>query len=253
MNFTTLEFALFFLPVLPLNWILRPTNTPYKLFLLGASYFFYASFNIKFTLILAVFSFLTWFFAIIFTETRDRVFRAFCLALYLFFSLGILAFFKYYEMIYLSFDHILAHFNAANPIPLMDVILPIGISFFTFQGMSYAIDVYRDNGRVAKNPVDVFVFTAFFPTILSGPILRADNFLPQLKKTTVGREDFNQGFYLIVSGLFKKLVISSYLSEHIVRQVFAAPAGYSSAPRRSIRTPPSATTPCLPTIPSRSN
>jgi alginate O-acetyltransferase complex protein AlgI len=228
MNLTSLEFVLFLLVVMPLNWCLRPFKTPYKLFLLLASYIFYASFNIKFILILAVFSFLTWFFAIIFSETRDRLFRRFCMVLYLSFSLGILVFFKYYEMIYISIDRVLTSFGAANPVPLMDVILPIGISFFTFQGLSYAIDAYRDERKVVRNPVDIFVFIAFFPTILSGPILRAGNFLPQLRRETVVPADFNRAFYLLISGLFKKIVISSYLSEHIVRQVFAAPESFSS-------------------------
>ncbi len=229
MNLTSFEFALFLLVVMPLNWCLRPFKTPYKLFLLLASYIFYASFNIKFILILAVFSFLTWFFAIIFTETKDRTFRRFCMVLYLSFSLGILIFFKYYEMLYISIDRLLTSFGAANPVPLMDVILPIGISFFTFQGLSYAIDAYRDERKVVKNPVDIFVFISFFPTILSGPILRAGDFLPQLKRERVVPADFNRAFYLLVSGLFKKIVISSYLSEHIVRLVFAAPESFSSA------------------------
>ncbi|QLA17233.1 MBOAT family O-acyltransferase [Desulfolutivibrio sulfoxidireducens] len=228
MNPTSFEFALFFLLVLPLNWLLRPYDFAYRIFLLGASYVFYASFNLKFVLILFIFSFLTWFFAIIFRETADRRFRKFCLILYLCISLGILVFFKYYEMLYLSLDYVLGVFKAANPVPFMDVFLPIGISFFTFQGLSYAIDVYRDEKNVVKNPVDVFLFISFFPTILSGPILRAKQFIPQLHRKKFSAVDVNSGFYLLVSGLFKKLVISSYLSEHIVRQVFAAPEGFSS-------------------------
>ncbi|QLA20800.1 MBOAT family O-acyltransferase [Desulfolutivibrio sulfoxidireducens] len=228
MNPTSFEFALFFLLVLPLNWLLRPYDFAYRIFLLAASYVFYASFNLKFVLILFIFSFLTWFFAIIFRETADRRFRKFCLILYLCISLGILVFFKYYEMLYLSLDYVLGVFKAANPVPFMDVFLPIGISFFTFQGLSYAIDVYRDEKNVVKNPVDVFLFISFFPTILSGPILRAKQFIPQLHRKKFSAVDVNSGFYLLVSGLFKKLVISSYLSEHIVRQVFAAPEGFSS-------------------------
>ncbi len=228
MNPTSFEFALFFLLVLPLNWLLRPLDLAYRIFLLAASYVFYASFNLKFVLILFIFSFLTWFFAIIFRETADLRFRKFCLILYLFISLGILVFFKYYEMLYLSLDYVLGFFRVDNPVPFMDVFLPIGISFFTFQGLSYAIDVYRDEKNVVRNPVDVFLFIAFFPTILSGPILRAKQFIPQLRRKTFSQVDVNSGFYLLVSGLFKKLVISSYLSEHIVRQVFAAPEGFSS-------------------------
>lgn len=229
MNITSFEFALFFAAILPLNWILRRFAGPYRLFLLVASYVFYASFNAKFLLILLVFSFLTWFFAVVFAETSDIRFRRFCLILYAAFSLGMLVFFKYYEMLYISADWVFRLFSAGNPVPLLDVIMPIGISFFTFQGMSYAIDVYRDPAKVERSLVEVFCFIAFFPTILSGPILRAGNFLPQLKKARVERVDFTRAFYLLTRGLLKKIIISSYLSEHIVRTTFGAPEGFSSA------------------------
>lgn len=229
MNITSFEFALFFAVVLPLNWLLRRWAGAYRLFLLLASYVFYASFNAKFLLILLVFSFLTWFFAVVFAETSDARFRRFCLVLYVGFSLGMLVFFKYYEMLYISADWVFRMLSINSPVPLLDVIMPIGISFFTFQGMSYAIDVYRDPGKVERSLVEVFCFISFFPTILSGPILRAGNFLPQLKKERVEQVDFTRAFYLLTRGLVKKIIISSYLSEHIVRVTFGAPEGYSSA------------------------
>lgn len=229
MNITSFEFALFFAAILPLNWLLRPHAGAYRLFLLLASYVFYASFNAKFLLILLVFSFLTWFFAVVFAETSDQRFRRFCLVLYVAFALGMLVFFKYYEMLYISADWLFRVLSVKSPVPLLDVIMPIGISFFTFQGMSYAIDVYRDPAKVERSLVEVFCFISFFPTILSGPILRAGNFLPQLKKERVGQPDFSRAFYLLIRGLIKKIIISSYLSEHIVRTTFGAPEGFSSA------------------------
>ncbi|OLN26162.1 putative poly(beta-D-mannuronate) O-acetylase [Desulfovibrio sp. DV] len=229
MNITSFEFALFFAVILPLNWLLRSRAGAYRLFLLLASYIFYASFNAKFLLILLVFSFLTWFFAVVFAETSDARFRRFCLVLYVAFSLGMLIFFKYYEMLYISADWLFRVLSVKSPVPLLDVIMPIGISFFTFQGMSYAIDVYRDPAKVERSLVEVFCFISFFPTILSGPILRAGSFLPQLKKERVSQVDFTRAFYLLTRGLIKKIIISSYLSEHIVRVTFGAPEGYSSA------------------------
>jgi D-alanyl-lipoteichoic acid acyltransferase DltB (MBOAT superfamily) len=229
MNITSFEFALFFAVILPLNWLLRSRAGVYRLFLLLASYIFYASFNAKFLLILLVFSFLTWFFAVVFAETSDARFRRFCMVLYAAFSLGMLFFFKYYEMLYISADWFWQYFGAKSPVPLLDVIMPIGISFFTFQGMSYAIDVYRDPAKVERSLVEVFCFISFFPTILSGPILRAGNFLPQLKKDRVTGTDFTRAFYLLTRGLIKKIIISSYLSEHIVRTTFGAPEGFTSA------------------------
>ncbi|MHC1712245.1 MAG: MBOAT family protein [Solidesulfovibrio sp.] len=229
MNITSFEFALFFAAILPLNWLLRPRAGVYRLFLLLVSYVFYASFNAKFLLILLVFSFLTWFFAVVFAETSDARFRRFCLILYVAFSLGMLIFFKYYEMLYLSADWLFRTLSVKSPVPLLDVIMPIGISFFTFQGMSYAIDVYREPTKVERSMVEVFCFISFFPTILSGPILRAGNFLPQLKKEKVESVDFTRAFYLLTRGLIKKIIISSYLSEHIVHTTFGAPEGFSSA------------------------
>jgi D-alanyl-lipoteichoic acid acyltransferase DltB (MBOAT superfamily) len=229
MNITSFEFSLFFAVILPLNWMLRSRAGVYRLFLLLVSYVFYASFNAKFLLILLVFSFLTWFFAVVFAETSDARFRRFCLVLYVGFALGMLVFFKYYEMLYLSADWLFRTFSVKSPVPLLDVIMPIGISFFTFQGMSYAIDVYRDPAKVERSLVEVFCFISFFPTILSGPILRAGNFLPQLKKQRVEPVDFTRAFYLLTRGLIKKIIISSYLSEHIVRTTFGAPEGFSSA------------------------
>jgi len=229
MNITSFEFSLFFAVLLPLNWMLRRFAGPYRLFLLLASYVFYASFNAKFLLILLVFSFLTWFFAVVFAETSDVRFRRFCLVLYVAFSLGMLVFFKYYEMLYISADWLSRTLSITSPVPLLDVIMPIGISFFTFQGMSYAIDVYRDPAKVERSLVEVFCFIAFFPTILSGPILRAGNFLPQLKKERATPVDFTRAFYLLTRGLVKKIILSSYLSEHIVRTTFGAPEGFSSA------------------------
>jgi len=228
MNITSFEFALFFAVVLPLNWMLRSRAGLYRLFLLLVSYVFYASFNAKFLLILLVFSFLTWFFSVVFAETSDARFRRFCLILYVGFSLGMLVFFKYYEMLYISADWLFRTLAVKSPVPLLDVIMPIGISFFTFQGMSYAIDVYRDPAKVERSLVEVFCFISFFPTILSGPILRAGNFLPQLKKEKVEGVDFTRAFYLLTRGLVKKIIISSYLSEHIVRTTFGAPEGFSS-------------------------
>ena len=132
MNITSFECALFFAAILPLNWLLRRWAAPYRVFLLVASYLFYASFNAKFLLILLIFSFLTWFFAVVFAETSDIRFRRFCLILYVAFSLGMLVFFKYYEMLYISADWLCRSIALTSPVPLLDVIMPIGISFFTF-------------------------------------------------------------------------------------------------------------------------
>ena len=124
----------------------------------------------------------------------------------------------------------------------MDILLPVGLSFYIFQGMSYAIDRYRDTALKPMTFLDVLLFVSFFPVVLSGPIMRSSQFFPQLmedspagsdeeyeqlEKKLINR-DIAEGFSYILSGLFKKVVLASYLSEHIVRDVFQSPEFYSS-------------------------
>ena len=110
----------------------------------------------------------------------------------------------------------------------MEILFPVGLSFYTFQGLSYAIDHYRCPDEPPRAFLDVLLFVSFFPTIMAGPIMRARQFLPQLGHRTWDSRDLQEGFALILSGLFKKVVIASYLSEHIVRDVFESPEFYSS-------------------------
>lgn len=103
-----------------------------------------------------------------------------------------------------------------------------GISFFTFQAISYIVDVYRNDIQQPYDFWEVFAYISFFPTVMSGPIMRASDFMRQLDRPLIRAADLQEGFLLILSGLFKKVVLSSYLSEHIVRHVFSAPENYSS-------------------------
>ena len=227
MNIVSFQFALFFLAVLPLNWLLRRHPLGYRLFLLAASYYAYGSYNPVFLLILFVFSFFTWLLGLAVAKDPRR--RKLMVALHLILGLSGLAFFKYYDLFYQTMDSLLVGRGLANHLPQWDIILPIGISFFTFQGISYLLDVARDPEQLADNGLDVFIFVAFFPTLLSGPILRARQFLPQITAPTMTRETWVRAYFLLLSGLFKKLVLASYLAEHIVGQVFESPETCSSA------------------------
>ncbi len=229
MGLISFQFALFFLIILPVNWLLRSQKLPYRLFLLAASYVFYGSFKLWFLLLLVEFSFFTWLLPFLMARTQSQGVRRLLIVLQVCIGLAGLAFFKYYDFFYQSADYFLVSAGIQNQLPQWDIFLPIGISFFTFQGLSYGIDVYRDSRAVVKNPLDIFLFVAFFPTILSGPILRAHQFVPQLDKwVELDREKSAQGFFLILSGLFKKLFLASYLAEHLVQHAFEFPDGYSS-------------------------
>ncbi|MFM8489030.1 MAG: MBOAT family O-acyltransferase, partial [Bacteroidota bacterium] len=108
------------------------------------------------------------------------------------------------------------------------VFLPVGISFFTFQSLSYTIDVYRGELKALNNMLDYAFFVTFFPQMVAGPIVRAADFLPQINKTPlVTREEFGRGVFLICTGLFKKAVISDYISANFVDRVFDSPLQYT--------------------------
>ncbi len=228
MLFTSVQFALFFLVVLAVNWMLRNRQGPYKYFLLVANFFFYASLDVRFLPLLLVVGLSNWFFARLMAGSEKPSSRKILISLDVTINLGLLAFFKYFEFCHRLLESLLMNIGVTSSLPVAEIIFPIGISFFTFQGMSYAIDVYRDREQLVRSPVDILLFVSFFPTVLSGPIMRARNFLPQLVRPVYDSRAFQVGFALIISGLFKKIVIASYLSEHIVRQVFQVPANYSS-------------------------
>ncbi|MEW6263099.1 MAG: MBOAT family protein [Thermodesulfobacteriota bacterium] len=228
MHFTTGQFAVFFLIVLSLNWCLRGRPRAYRPFLLAANAFFYGSLSVRFLPLLLAVGLSNWFLGLLLTRTGSPSARKWLLFLDVALNLGLLAFFKYFEFFYDLLEGMMLRLGLPAPAPIMEVVFPIGLSFFSFQGLSYALDLYRRPDRPAAGLLDVLLFVSFFPTVLSGPIMRADDFLPQLTRPTVEPRSFDLGFALILSGLFKKVVLASYLSEHIVRQVFQVPLHYSS-------------------------
>lgn len=138
-------------------------------------------------------------------------------------NLGLLAYFKYTDF----FIEIVNDFQQSNIKPLQ-LILPVGISFYTFENISYTIDVYRKEFKPVKNFWDYLFFLSFFPKLMMGPIVRAADFIPQIrKKVELSSDKVSQGLFLILSGCFKKIVISDYLSTHLVNVVFDDPMRYS--------------------------
>ena len=110
----------------------------------------------------------------------------------------------------------------------MQITLPIGISFYTFQTMSYTIDIYRGELQPTRSFLDFSLFVAFFPQLVAGPIVRASEFLPQLRAPrALTRDEASRALYLIAAGLFKKVALSSYLAATIVDPVFAAEIGFT--------------------------
>lgn len=138
-------------------------------------------------------------------------------------NLGMLAYFKYTNLLLETFQQL-----AGGTFETLDIFLPVGISFYTFQTMSYSIDVYRGKLEPCKDFLEFAFFVTFFPQLVAGPIVRAADFLPQIRdRIQVSLEDTGRGFLLICSGLFKKAVISDYIGINFVDRIFEAPALYS--------------------------
>ncbi len=138
-------------------------------------------------------------------------------------NLGILCYFKYTNFLGDVFASI-----TGGTFSALDIFLPVGISFFTFQSLSYTIDVYRGNITPLNRLLDYAFYVSFFPPLVAGPIIRAKDFIPQIRKPLlVTREMFGMGVYYIICGLFKKAVISDYISVNFVERIFANPTLYS--------------------------
>jgi D-alanyl-lipoteichoic acid acyltransferase DltB (MBOAT superfamily) len=226
MPFTSLDFALFFGIVLLINWRLRDMPRLYPPALLVFNLAFYAMGAPRFIPLLVVVAFLNWNASILLGPDRPPRIRKLILALDVFLNLSLLAFFKYFDFILTSLEDLGLSLHGGL-FSLPEIVYPVGLSFFTFQGLSLAIDRYRDPSMEAPSFLRALVFVSFFPTVLSGPIQRFPSFDSQLGEARVGPAERSLAITLILCGLFKKVALSSYLSEQVVRGVFEMPDQYS--------------------------
>ena len=229
MLFPTIDFAIFFAVAFTVCWLLSPFPRYWKLAVLGFSYFFYAWWDPKFVLLLVAETLIAYVGGQLITnraatlETRK---------LWMFGSiaclLGLLVYFKYAGFFTLNVDNLAHRMGMGNIVPLLQPTLPVAISFFTFMAMSYVIDIYRTQ-LVPARPIDVAVYLAFFPHLIAGPIVRGGELLPQIRQRRDPKHiDYARATQLIMMGLFKKVVISSYLATAIVDPVFASPKSFSA-------------------------
>lgn len=214
MLFNTFEYLFFFCIVFLLFVSTNNKNTLKlrNLFLLTASYYFYAQLHSWFVILLIYTTVVNYFCGswIARDQQQGKSGKRFVTTAIVL-SIAQLVFFKYAYL--------------ANP----TILLPVGLSFFTFQALSYSIDIYRKKIAPEKNVVDVALFIAFFPTLLSGPIERARNLIPQLKeKTSVNWDNFKEGVGLFIWGLFKKVVIADRLAEY-VNAIYFSPESHSGS------------------------
>lgn len=222
MVFNSIAFLIFFLVFFFIYWAIGRKNLrAQNLLILLASYFFYGWWDWRFVFLLVLSTFIDYGFGLAIAEpSRNR-------RLYLWLSivnnLAILGFFKYYNFFADSFQQLSLNFGLQVHPYMLEIVLPVGISFYTFHGMSYVFDIYNGKVKPTRNFVDYAVFVSFFPLLVAGPIERANHLLPQVQRRRVF--DYDQamdGMRLILWGLFKKIIVADSLAV-IVNDIFQNP------------------------------
>jgi alginate O-acetyltransferase complex protein AlgI len=224
--FPTLEFAIFFALVLPATWALNRHPRAWRWLLLVASYVFYGWWDWRFLGLIGASTVVNRWLGAALHRAEDPKRRLRLVQAAAAVNLGTLGFFKYYGFFVLSLEGALRGLGLEVSLPLLEIVLPVGISFFTFQAMSYVIDIYRR--QLAPAPLlDFAVYLALFPQLVAGPIVRASELLPQFNEDRdPDAIPTGRAFRLIAGGLLKKVVIADVLARSIVDPVFATPALY---------------------------
>ena len=209
MFFNSLQFACFLPIVFILYWFIAKNNLKFQnLILLISSYFFYACWDYRFLLLLLFSTFLDYFSGIKIHKANSASYKKIWLLLSIIINLGFLSVFKYYNFFIESFANAISLLGFKINIITLKVILPVGISFYTFHGLSYILDIYYERIKPHVNFVEYAVFVSFFPLLVAGPIERATHLLPQISKRRIFDYAYaSNGLRQILWGLFKKVVI----------------------------------------------
>jgi len=225
MLFNSLQFLIFF-PIVVTLFFLLPQKRRWVLLLI-ASYYFYMCWKVEYIVLIITSTLIDYFVAQKMAALKERVKRKKWLLISLFSNLGILFGFKYFNFVNANVQAIFDQFNVFYGVPAFDVLLPVGISFYTFQTLSYTIDVY--NGKTpVQNHLGIFaVYVSFFPQLVAGPIERSNRLLPQFfKKHKFSYERARYGLQQMMWGFFKKVVIADRLAI-VVDAVYNNPSNYS--------------------------
>ena len=207
MLFNSISFLIFF-PVVVILYFVIPKKIK-KVWLLLASYFFYMSWNAKYGLLIAFSTVVTYLCARLIDASDNKAVRKLILALCCLSNIGILFFFKYFEWL---LSEVCGLFNVSISMPF-DIILPVGISFYTFQALGYTIDVYRKKVPAEKNIITYALFVSFFPQLVAGPIEKSDHLLKQLQEPTkFNADNAVKGLQMMMWGFIEKLVIADTLA-----------------------------------------
>jgi len=229
MLFNSLEYLIFLPTVFILYWLLRSNYKKQNVLLLIASYTFYGFWDWRFLSLIIYSSIIDYIIALKLHDTANKKKRKNLLLLSLVSNLGLLAVFKYYNFFTDSFASLMSFIGWQVDFATLNIILPLGISFYTFQTLSYTIDVYRRDFAPTKDIVAFFTFVSFFPQLVAGPIERASNLLPQIEsKRFFSKKWFHDGLFQIFIGLFRKIVIADNLAIY-VNSIYADPEVHNSS------------------------
>lgn len=228
MLFNSVDYLLFF-PIVALLYFIIPKRMR-NAWLLLASYFFYMNWNAKYALLLLFSTIVTYGFALLIEriDTKQKASRLGCLFACIFVNLGLLFYFKYTNFLLENVNRVFRLLHAGKQFEMLDIVLPVGISFFVFQALGYTIDVYRQKVSATKNLFRYALFVSFFPQLVAGPIERSANLLPQFEEThTFDVERIRRGLLQILWGLFMKIVIADNMAGSIsmIYENFSAYSG----------------------------
>jgi D-alanyl-lipoteichoic acid acyltransferase DltB (MBOAT superfamily) len=230
MLFNSFEYLIFLPIVFILYWkVLNKNLKLQNFFILTASYIFYGWWDWRFLTLIFVSSCFDYFIGVkLFTQENQKK-RKLLLALSIFMNLGLLGFFKYFNFFVASFSDISNSFGFNVNESSLKIILPVGISFYTFQELSYTIDVYRKKLEPTKSLISFLAYVSFFPQLVAGPVERAKNLLPQFYiKRKFDVEKAKDGLRQILLGLFKKIVIADSCAPY-VNDIFTNYSNYNSS------------------------
>ena len=237
MLFNSFEYLAFFMIVYALYWAFAHYAAFAMRLLLAASLLFYGCWNPYYLILIIGSSLLDFWAGSRIAHTEDQRLRKRYLLTSIIYNLGVLGIFKYFNFFMQSFDDLVTQLGLIDvfivnelylPGGRLTALLPVGISFFTFQSMSYTIDIYRRELEPVKRFSHYLLFVSFFPQLVAGPIVRARDLLPQLlARPIVSAQMSGRGLYLIALGIFKKVAIADPLAINLVDRVFTTPGNYS--------------------------
>ncbi|MFW5924569.1 MAG: MBOAT family O-acyltransferase [Myxococcota bacterium] len=229
MLFNSLEYAVFLCVVFLLFWGFVRLRLMRVLLLLAASYVFYMSWNATFIFLIVASTVIDYFIGLALGRTEHPGYRKALVGVSLLGNLGALGLFKYADFFIAAASQGLSKVGVHTEPGMLNLVLPVGISFYTFQTLSYTIDVYRRKIPPHHSFIEFATFVAFFPQLVAGPIVRASEFLPQFaNRPRLSSTRASEGLFLIVVGLIKKVLVADFLAANLIDRVFEEPGAFSS-------------------------